>query len=185
MRAIGKGKIGNVPLPAYASTQFLTKTPPAMSEEQYKKAIIAQAKKDYAAGKIAGESPECMQLLKSFQQVVSPDRKSVIEKGLHQIFSGNAPLRNEPQAYSLLDYLFGSVKYQKENFAVASADFYDSNGELIASFTNSGWHTIETETELARGKEFYAIYNGTITNEMINSATKTGKKADELFNSSI
>jgi len=174
-KSAGTGKIGSVPLPNYNSINFITKTAPAMSAEKYKEAIITQAKKDYAAGKTGGESSEAMRLLKSFVSTVSPDRKNIISQGLSSIFKNNGFADiGAVKIYTLLDYLLGNVEYRKTKQEVSFADFYDSNGELVATFSNDGWHCSLTKAEAARTQEFYGIYIGAITSAMNEISGKGG-----------
>ncbi len=55
--------------------------------------------------------------------------------------------------------MFGSVKYSKEAQDVSYAEFYDSNGEMVASFSNGRWISYGTKAEDARESELWGIYN--------------------------
>ena len=161
------GKIGNVPLPDYSDFYFNTKKAPAMSDEKYREAIIEQAKKDQSAGKFQSESTGFRSLVKSYVSAVSPDRKNIIKEGLTAIFKNNKP---QPKTLNLLDYLFGNVKYSKEAKDVSYAEFYDSDGEMVASYSNGRWISYGTKAENARESELWGIYN-----EAWNNAAKTSQ----------
>lgn len=63
-----------------------TKTAPTMSEEEYKKAIVEQAKKDFENGKFGGhKNPSYMTLKNSFVSVTSPDRKGAIAQAFKSL----------------------------------------------------------------------------------------------------
>lgn len=152
----GTEKRGNVQLPDYTDFHFNTKTAPAMSDDKYRTAIIEQAKKDQAAGKFQSESAGFKSLVKSYVSAVSPDRKNMISEGLRAIYKNNNP---EPKTFNLLDYLLGTVKYNKEGNDLSYAEFYDGNGEMVATYSNSGWTSFGTKEENARESELWGIYN--------------------------
>jgi hypothetical protein len=160
-------KIGNVPLPDYSDFHFNTKKVPAMSDEKYREAIIEQAKKDQSAGKFQSESAGFRSLVKSYVSAVSPDRKNIIKEGLTAIYKDNKP---QPKTLNLIDYLFGNVKYCKEATDVSYAEFYNSNGEMVASYSNGAWISYGTKEENARESELWGIYN-----EAWNNAAKTSR----------
>jgi len=152
----GTEKRGNVPLPDYTDFHFNTKTAPAMSDDKYKTAIIEQAKKDQAAGKFQSDSAGFRNLVKSYVSAVSPDRKSIISEGLRAVYKN---IRQEPKTFNLLDYMFGSVKYSSEANDVSYAEFYDNNGEMVASYSNGRWISYGTKAENSRESELWGIYN--------------------------
>lgn len=152
----GTEKRGNVQLPDYTDFHLNTKTAPAMSDDKYRAAIIEQAKKDQEAGKFQSESAGFRSLVKSYVSVVSPDRKNMISEGLRAIYKNNNP---EPKTFNLLDYLLGTVKYNKEGNDLSYAEFYDSNGEMVATYSNSGWTSFGTKEENVRESELWGIYN--------------------------
>lgn len=165
----GTGKTGNVPLPNYTDFNFNTKKAPAMSDEKYKESIIEQAKKDQSDGKFQSESAGFRSLVKSYVSAVSPDRKNIITKGLTAIFKNNKP---QPKTLTILDYLFGSVKYSKEATDMSYAEFYDSNGEMVASYSNGRWISYGTKAENARESELWGIYN-----EAWNNAARASQRS--------
>lgn len=78
------------------------------------------------------------------------------EQGLRAIYKNT---RQEPKTFNLLDYMFGSVKYSKEADDVSYAEFYDSNGEMVASCSNGRWISYGTKAEDARESQLWGIYN--------------------------
>jgi hypothetical protein len=157
----------NVPLPDYTDFNFNTKKAPAMSDEEYKEAIIEQAQKDQSVGKFQSESAGFRSLVKSYVSSVSPDRKSIITEGLTAIFKNN---NSQPKTLNLIEYLFGSVKYCKVATDVSYAEFYDSNGEMVASYSNGKWISYGTKAENSRESELWGIYN-----EAWNNAARTSQ----------
>lgn len=122
----------SIPEPDYSSFDCLTKTDPAMSEEEYKKAIVEQAKEDAAKGICSGESTGYQSLMKSYVSVVSPDRKGIIAE---------AP------------------KSLKLNGKASFLEIKDSSNNVIAQYSqDKGWTMISTKAEAARGREFCYIY---------------------------
>lgn len=168
-RLLSTEKIGNVPLPDYTKFNFNTRKAPAMSDEKYKQAIIEQAEKDQSSGKFQSDSTGFRSLVKSYVSTASPDRKNIIAKGLTAIFKNNNP---QPKTLNLLDYLFGNVKYCKEATDVSYAEFYDSNGEMVASYSNGRWISYGTKEENARESELLGIYN-----EAWNNAAKASQRS--------
>lgn len=169
-------KTGNVSKPDYTSFNFNTKRAPAMSDEKYRDAIIEQAKKDQAAGKFQSESAGFRNLVKSYVSAVSPDRKNIIEKGLTAIFKNNKP---QSKTLNILDYLLGKVKYSKEDTNLSYAEFYNNNGEMVASYSNGKWISYGTEAENNRESELWGIYN-----EAWNNAAR-GSKMDSYDVSTV
>ena len=152
----GTKRIGGISLPSYSGFHFATKTPPAMSDEAYKEAIVEQAKKDQAEGVLGAHSAGYRTLCKSYISCVSPDRQKIISEGLQTIVKDNKPHR---KPMNLIDYLFGKIEYYKDRGEVLSANFHDKNGEEVARYSNGGWTFSTTKAEVARENEFIAIYN--------------------------
>ncbi|MFT3986001.1 MAG: hypothetical protein QM697_19050 [Lachnospiraceae bacterium] len=144
-----------------------------MVDEKYREAIIAQAKKDQSAGKFQSESSGFRSLVKSYVSTVSPDRKNIITEGLTAIFKNKNP---QPKTLNLIDYLFGNVKYCKEATDVSYAEFYDSNGEMVASYSNGKWISYGTKAENARESELWGIYN-----EAWNNAARADQKGSNFI----
>ncbi|MBP2632317.1 MAG: hypothetical protein H6Q70_2945 [Firmicutes bacterium] len=146
----------NVQLPDYTDWNSNTQTAPSMSNKQYTNAIIEQAKKDQAAGKFQSESAGFRSLAKSYISTASPDRKNIITAGLTAIYKNNKP---QPETFNLMDYLCGTAKYKKQANDVSYAEFYDSNGEMVATYSNTGWTFFGTKAENARESELWDTYN--------------------------
>ncbi|MBP2634055.1 MAG: hypothetical protein H6Q70_4683 [Firmicutes bacterium] len=146
----------NVQLPDYTDWHFNTKTAPSMSDKQYNNAIIEQAKKDQEAGKFQSESAGFRSLAKSYISVFSPDRKNIITAGLTTIYKNNKP---QSKTVTLLGYLNGTAKYNNQEADLSYAEFYDSNGEMIATYSNNGWTFYGTKAENARESELLSTYN--------------------------
>lgn len=104
---------------------------PAMSEEDFEKAIKELAQKEFATGKRddAAYRKLCMQ----HGETVSPDRKSIYEASMKK--TGG-----------------------KMN---AACMFWDSNGNKTLSYNpeSKNWKAISTEAEFARARLFTSIYN--------------------------
>lgn len=173
----GIEKKGNVQAPDYTDFHFNTKTAPAMSDDKYREAIIQQAKKDQSAGKFQSESAGFTGLVKSYVSAVSPDRKNIISEGLRVIFKNDKPL---PKTFNLLDYMFGSVKYNKEAKDVTYAEFYDRNGEMVASYSNGNWISYGTKAENDRESELWGIYN-----ESWNHAARASRGNQGVANTAV
>ena len=132
-------KKAQMPVPKFnGATGMPTKSAPAMSEEKFKEAIIAQAKKDFENGKFGGHNNSSYMVLKnSFVSVVSPDRKSSIAQMIRQI-----PALQR-----------GKVSY---------LEIKDAKGNLTSTYSpHNGWHAIGTKEEQRRESAFDAIYTET------------------------
>lgn len=173
----GTGKTASVPLPNYNDFNFNTKTAPAMSDDKYREAIIEQAKKDQSAGKFQSESAGFRSLVKSYVSSVSPDRKNIIKEGLTAIFKNNKP---QPKTLNLIDYLLGTVKCSKEATDLSYAEFYDSNGEMVASYSNGRWISYGTKAENARESELWGIYN-----EAWNNAARASQRSSSVVSTDV
>nr|WP_296471684.1 hypothetical protein [uncultured Acetatifactor sp.] len=96
--------------------------------------------------------------MKSYTSEVSPDRKGIIASGL------KAVSRNRQNVLKPIDFvatlLEGEVKYQK--LPSGSSDymeFYDKDGEMVATYSNNGWTMYTTNAEASRQTEMCTIYN--------------------------
>ncbi len=154
----GTGRIGGVSIPDFNGIGHYTKSPRKMSEEKYREAIVEQAKKDHAVGKFQNDSDGFNKLIKSYVSVASPDRKGILSEGITAIFKNKSSI---PKPLNLLEVLLknGSAKYQKEDNELTFAEFYDSEGNMIASYSNGKWTELRTPDETARQIEFCSIYN--------------------------
>lgn len=124
----------NIPRPDYSSVDFLTKTPPSMSEEEYEEAIRAQAKKDALSSNHISDATKALR--KDFVSVASPDRKNIISSAL------------QAMSYS-----------PAKNSKVTFAEFKNSSSQVVAKFSSAGgWYAMGTPEEFARGRQFDSIY---------------------------
>lgn len=131
-----ENKLTPISMPSFSGINAMpTKSAPAMSEEKYKEAIIAQAKKDFENGKCGGhKNPSYMTLKNSFVSVVSPDRKGSIAQMLRQL-----PFMQR-----------GNMSY---------LEIKDARGNITSTYSpHNGWHAIGTREEQRRESEFDAIY---------------------------
>lgn len=150
---VDKKMIGTIPLPDFTGFHFNTKSTEIIPSE----AIVALAQKDHAAGQFHSQSAEYLSLRKRHLSSVSPDRKAIITEGLTVI--SQKPLKKPLQLWELL---YGKVSYEHEpQQKVTFAKFYDSNGDLIATYSSTGqpWDFFPTHAEKARSNEFLTIYN--------------------------
>ncbi len=149
-------RIGGVSMPDYNDVMNYTKSDPKMSDDKFHAAIAQQAKKDFESGKFQNDSSGFNALIKDYVQVVSPDRKSIIADGLTMMVKKPAP-----KAISLLEIMFGkgSAKYHKTDNEITYAEFYDSEGNMVANYDRGKWTQIHTPTEVTRQIEFCSIYN--------------------------
>lgn len=152
VKSLNPGKIGNVPLPNFGSFYFPTRRDPAMSESEYKQAIINQAKIDVENG-TSQSSADYKRLMNSYVSCVSPDRKGIITAGLKKIAS-----KEIPETLNIIELTYG-VKFQKVIDSKPYIEFYDGNGEMVATYSNTGWNYFSTKAEDARTSEFLSIYN--------------------------
>ncbi len=104
---------------------------PAMSEEDFEKAIKELAQKEFATGK--RDDAAYRELCMRHGETVSPDRKAIYEASMKK--TGG-----------------------KMN---AACMFWDSNGNKTLSYhpLTGNWNAISTEAEFARARVFTSIYN--------------------------
>ncbi len=180
----GTRRNGGVPPPPYGDYHFLTKTAPAMSEDEYREAIIEQAKKDQSEGKFQTQSASYKKLMKSYVSVVSPDRRATINEGLPLIFKN---MKRQPQI-DLLDVWLGGdngkskFKYNKLGDILLYAEFHDCNGNFDTAYANGEWKSYGTEAEFSRQSEFLSIYNkawGDAARAANSSPPETGAPAPD------
>ena len=127
----GTGSIGGVHLPDFNDKYVFSKKKSGISDEEYRKQIVAQAYKDFEKGTFQNKSDGFNKLMKNYTSEVSPDRKGIITSGLKAVSSGNS------------EYI----------------EFYDKNGEMVATYSNNGWTMYTTNAEAARQTEMCMIYN--------------------------
>ena len=151
------GQIAGVPLPDCDEDYVYSKKKSDTSDAEYKKQIVAQAYKDYENGQFQNKSSEFVKLMKKYTQEVSPDRKGIITSGLKAIS------RNKQNVLEPIDLLAtlleGEVKYQKLPSGKSEyIEFYDKNGEMVATYSKNGWTMYTTKAEAARQTEMCLIY---------------------------
>jgi hypothetical protein len=150
-------KIAGVQLPDFSNTRIYTKTESGISDGEYEKAIIEQAIKDQAAGKFQNESAGFNLLAKKYVSEVSPDRKGLITDGLTKV---SKELPDYLKSIDWIALIFdGEMKYQKDAGNIEYAEFYDGNGEMVATFSNHGWTMFGTKAETQRQMAMCSIYN--------------------------
>ena len=97
--------------------------------------------------------------------------KGIIATNLTAIFKNNIP---RPKTLDILSLMFGEVKYQKETEHLSYAEFYDGNGEMVASYSNGGWTFYGTKEENARESKLLGIgYNARMEKCLQKRARKT------------
>ena len=154
----GTGSIGGINLPDFNDKYVFSKKKSGISDEEYRKQIVKQAYKDFEKGTFQNKSEGFNKLMKSYTSEVSPDRKGIITSGL------KAVSRNRQNVLKPLDFvatlLEGKVKYQKLPSGNSEyIEFYDKNGEMVATYSNNGWTMYTTNAEAARQTEMCMIYN--------------------------
>ena len=127
-------------------------------DSEYRRQIIEQAYKDYKKGQFQNKSEDFNRLMKQYVSEISPDRKGIITSGL------KAVSRNRQDVLKSIDFittlLEGEVKYQKLPYGKSEyIEFYDKNGEMVATYSNNGWTMYPTKAEVARQTEMCMIYN--------------------------
>lgn len=154
----GTNSIGGIHLPDFSDNYVFSKQKSNVSDAEYKKQIVEQAYKDFENGKFQNKSEGFNKLMKKYTSEVSPDRKGIITSGLKAIS------KNRQNVLKPIDFvatlLEGKVKYQKlpsgQNDYI---EFYDKNGEMVATYSNNGWTMYTTNAEAARQTEMCMIYN--------------------------
>ena len=154
----GTGIIGGIHLPDFNDKYVYTKKKSGTSDSEYRRQIMEQAYKDYEKGQFQNKSEDFNRLMKQYVSEISPDRKGIITSGL------KAVSRNRQDVIKPIDFiatlLEGEVKYQKLPSGKSEyIEFYDKNGEMVATYSNNGWTMYPTKAEVARQTEMCMIYN--------------------------
>ena len=154
----GTGSIGGFNMPDFNDKYVFSKKKSSIGDEEYRKQIIEQAYKDFGKGIFQNKSEGFNKLMKNYTSEVSPDRKGIITSGL------KAVSRNRQNVLKPIDFvatlLEGKVKYQKLPSGNSEyIEFYDKNGEMVATYSNKGWTMYTTNAEAARQTEMCMIYN--------------------------
>ncbi len=185
-RFSGAGNIGGIHLPDFNDKYVFSQKKSGISDKEYRKRIREQAYKDFAKGQFQNKSEEFNRLMKSYTSEVAPDRKGIITSGLKAV-SGNR--KNVQKPIDLVATLLeGKVKYQKLPSGNSEyIEFYDKNGEMVATYSNNGWTMYTTNAEAARQTEMCMIYNEAWGNAkrgipLINEDLTNSEKPENLVN---
>ena len=154
----GTNSIGGIHLPDVNDKYVFSKKRSNTSNAEYKKQITEQAYEDFKNGQFQNKSEGFNKLMKKYTSEVSPDRKGIITSGL------KAVSRNKQSGLKPIDLLAtileGKVKYQRMPSGQTDyIEFYDKNGEKVATYSNNGWTMYTTNAEAARQTEMCMIYN--------------------------
>lgn len=154
----GTNSIGGIRLPDFNDKYVFSKKKSNTSNAEYKKQIAEQAYEDFKNGQFQNKSEGFNKLMKKYTSEVSPDRKGIITSGL------KAVSRNKQSGLKPIDLLAtileGKVKYQRMPSGQTDyIEFYDKNGEMVATYSNNGWTMYTTNAEAARQTEMCMIYN--------------------------
>ncbi len=154
----GTNSIGGIHLPDFNDKYVFSKKKSNVSNAEYKKQIAEQAYEDFKNGQFQNKSEGFNMLMKKYTSEVSPDRKGIITSGL------KAVSRNKQSGLKPIDLLAtileGKVKYQRlPSGQTDYIEFYDKNGEMVATYSNNGWTMYTTNAEAARQTEMCMIYN--------------------------
>jgi len=188
-----RAKVGNIKLPNFKNAAIngaFTKKEPSMSDEELKEAIAKTAKEDAAKGEFQNTNA-FLNLKKEYISSVSPDREGIITDSTKKMFDNKNTIKLK-DIKTLLEILLeaekkGDKKKKDDEDAVVNmkssdyfasfdgdrlsyAAFYDSNGEMIADYSQNGWSHFLTKAEYSRQREFLSIYNDAW------SGTKNGPK---------
>ena len=154
----GTGIIGGIHLPDFNDKYVYTRKKSGISDSEYRRQIMEQAYKDYEKGQFQNKSEDFNRLMKQYVSEISPDRKGIITSGL------KAVSRNRQDVIKPIDFIATllevEVKYQKLPSGKSEyIEFYDKNGEMVATYSNNGWTMYPTKAEVARQTEMCMIYN--------------------------
>ena len=153
----GAGSIGRIPLPDWNNHFVFSRQKSGTSDEEYKKKIVEQAYTDFANGQFQNSSEGFNQLMKKYVSEVSPDRKGLLTSGLKAVDKSRQPVLKPIDI--ILTLLEGEVRYQNLPSGKSEyIEFYDENGEMVATYSNNGWTMYPTNAEAARQTEMCIIY---------------------------
>jgi len=171
------------------NNEGFTKTEPTRSDEEILEAMRELAKKHAENGTFHNADNEYLDLFKEYISSVSPDRESILTNSLKEIFGKAKTNKEEvaidfnknilQQTLSIMEQIKnknGNVSSNKafnidlaggamckvgwlDGDKLKDAFFHDSNGELIASYSQNGWSILYTKAEQARKSEITAVYN--------------------------
>ncbi len=153
----GTGSIGGIHLPDWGDDYVFSQQKSGISDEEYKKQIIEQAYIDYANGQFQNKSEGFNKLMKKYVSEVSPDRKGIITSGLKAVSRNRQEVLKPIDLYATL--LEGEIRYKKLPTGKSEyIEFYDKNGEMVATYSNNSWTMYTTEAEAARQTEMCFLY---------------------------
>lgn len=179
----GMGSIGGISLPDFNGDYVYSRKKSGVSEGEYRKQIMEQAYQDYENGKFQNQSDGFVELMKRYTSEVSPDRKGIITSGLKAVARNNQKMSKPIDFIATL--LEGKVKYQKQPSGQRDyIEFYDSNGEMVATYSNNGWTMYTTNAEAARQTNLCTIYNAA-WREAENGAVRADNMEFENMQSSF
>ena len=171
-----KNSIGGIRLPNFNGDYNYTKTKTQKKDSEYEKEIRDQAYKDYKNGKFQNASSDFVKLMKQYVSEVSPDRRAIITNGL-KVVEQNKKVPNKP-INEVEIILNGKIEYQKlPSGQTDYMEFYDENGEMVATYSQNGWTINTTNAETARQIRMCNIYNSAwkaaSKNESVSGEVKT------------
>lgn len=173
---LAKNSIGGIRLPNFNGDYNYTKTKTQKKDSEYEKEIREQAYKDYKNGKFQNASADFVKLMKQYVSEVSPDRRAIITNGL-KVVEQNKKVPNKP-INEVEIILNGKIEYQKMPSGQTDyMEFYDENGEMVATYSQNGWTINTTNAETARQIRMCNIYNSAwkaaSKNESVSGEVKT------------
>lgn len=155
---LGTGSIGGIRLPDFNDNYVFSKKKSGVSDSEYRRQIVEQAYRDFKKGLFQNKSEGFNKLMKNYTSEVSPDRKGIIASGLKAVAKNSQKVSKPIDIIATL--LEGEVKYQKlPQGQTDYIEFYDKNGEMVATYSNNGWTMYTTNAEAARQTEMCMIYN--------------------------
>jgi len=147
---------------------MLSKSEPAMSNEEYREKFIEMAKRDATAGIRYSHdvNGEFNTLMRSYTSVVSPDRQAIIDKAMPAVKEKAKKMAQEDSSLKKFVeiLLFGevsdaSMNMQEAGQAIEIAKFKDEFGNVVARLSTRGWSMIPTKAETERSQEMLVVYN--------------------------
>lgn len=153
---LGMGQVAGISMPNYNDDYIYSNKKSGTSDAEYRKQIVQQAYTDYANGRFQNKSDGFVKLMKRYTQEVSPDRRGIISSGLRAV-SKNKQGGSEPM--NSIEILLGGKVKRRKSVDSEYIEFYDKNGEMVATYSNMGWKMYTTKAEAARQTKMCMIYN--------------------------
>jgi hypothetical protein len=193
------------------NNEGFTKTEPTRSDEEILEAIKELAKKHAEKGTFHNADNEYLDLFKEYISSASPDRESILTSSLNQIFGKAKTNKEEGAIdfnKSILEQTLKIMEQAKnkngatnnkttfnidlaggamckvgwlDDDKLKDASFHDSNGELIANYSQHGWSILYTKAEQARKSEITAAYNEAF-NSVYNAQNPSLSKSVDVGN---